>query len=573
LRPRLIVILLVIVILPLAILGWLGVRIVRDEREIVRHRFRDVLEGSLRDVDARISQLMAERQRSLLSEQGLSELSHEELRERVRRSGVVRQFFVLDSNGDLTFPPLSGPLTAAEQAFIERTRQIWLNRAIPSTGREGDYRGVLALTQTFGKGAQVPQAPATQAAAPAKGKQVGKGVTLDRGWHVWYWGNGINLIYWWRDETGTIVGAELDRARLMMDIVDRLPETNPFEPTLPNARIALVNSTGTILYQWGGYEPGEGESSQASVTLSAPLSAWRLEYFAPSDLVGTGFGRGVLFNVLSGLLVLAVAMVVMAVYFYRESAREMREAAQRVSFVNQVSHELKTPLTSIRMYAEMLDEQLDEAVEKPRKYLDVIVSESQRLSRLIGNVLTFSRKQRSALKLHRAVGNVDDVLREVLEHFDAALRARGIKIVFSGAAAEAAEFDRDALEQIVGNLLNNVEKYAAGADRVEVVSVQEGDTVTITVTDNGPGIPPREQRRVFEPFHRVSNKLTDGVAGTGIGLAIARDLARLHGGDLTLEPTERGASFKLVLDAPKTGTVPSPFGRLGQSPFSKEESK
>jgi len=442
-------------------------------------------------------------------------------------------------------------LTAAEGAFIERTKQIWLNRAIPATGREGDYRAVQAVSQIFGKGAQPQQAPTTQAPAPAKGKQVQKSVTLGRGWHVWYWGNGINLIFWWRDETGTIVGAELDRARLMMDIVDRLPETNPFEPTLPNARIALVNSTGTVLYQWGGHEPGEGETSQASVTLSPPLSAWRLEYFAPSDLVGAGFGRGVLFNVLSGLGVLAVAMVAMAVYFYRESAREMREAAQRVSFVNQVSHELKTPLTSIRMYAEMLEGQLEGAIEKPRKYLDVIVSESQRLSRLIGNVLSFSRKQRSALRIHRAVGDVDDVLREVLEHFDAALRARGIKVVFSGTANRPAEFDRDALEQIVGNLLSNVEKYAAGADRVEVVSAQESGMVTITVADNGPGIPLREQRRIFEPFHRVSSKLTDGVAGTGIGLAIARDLARLHGGDLTLEPSRQGACFKLVLHVPQ----------------------
>jgi signal transduction histidine kinase len=316
-----------------------------------------------------------------------------------------------------------------------------------------------------------------------------------------------------------------------------------------------VNSTGAVTYQWGSYEPAERELSRASLSLSPPLSAWKLEYYAPSDLVGAGFGRGVLFNVLSGLGVLAVAMAALAIYFYRESSREMREAAQRVSFVNQVSHELKTPLTSIRMYAEMLEGQLEGAVEKPRKYLDVIVSESQRLSRLIGNVLTFSRKQRSALKLHRTIGNVDEVLRAVLDHFAAALRSRGIEIVFSGAAHHAAEFDHDALEQIVGNLLSNVEKYAAGADRVEIVSMQDGDTVTIAVTDNGPGIPPHERRRIFEPFHRVSNKLTDGVAGTGIGLAIARDLARLHGGDLTLEPTSQGASFKLVLHVPQQGSA------------------
>ena len=126
-KPRLIVIFLLIVILPLAILGWLGVRIVRNEREIVQHRFRELLVSRLRDVDARISQLLAERERALLSERAVSSLSHEALRERVRRSGLVRQYFVLDGDGDLVFPPPQGPLTAAEKAFIERTKQIWLN--------------------------------------------------------------------------------------------------------------------------------------------------------------------------------------------------------------------------------------------------------------------------------------------------------------------------------------------------------------------------------------------------------------------------------------------------------------
>jgi signal transduction histidine kinase len=79
----------------------------------------------------------------------------------------------------------------------------------------------------------------------------------------------------------------------------------------------------------------------------------------------------------------------------------------------------------------------------------------------------------------------------------------------------------------------------------------EGDTVIITVADNGPGIPPREHARIFEAFYRVSNKLNDGVAGAGIGLAIARDLARLHGGDLILEPGEQGACFRLTMYAPE----------------------
>jgi len=558
LKPRLIIILLLIVILPLAILGWLGVRVARSERENVQHRFQAELVRQLRYIDNTVARLIEERQRALLSEGTLSALPHETLRERVRRSGVVRQYFVLDDDGGLMYPSPAQPLTTSEKAFLERTSRIWLGREIPAPGGQ-DYQSALpASQQVLGKGQQSQQSVPAQKAVVGKG---GKGVTptiSQHGWHGWYWGNGLNLIFWWRDEMGAVVGAELDRVRLMADVVGILPETSLFDTISspaelssgPSPRIVLVDSKGAAIYQWGSYEPADGEEFQASLSLRPPLSAWKLEYFAPADFIGAGYGRGRLFNVLSGLGVLAVALIALAVYFYRESSREMREAAQRVSFVNQVSHELKTPLTSIRMYAEMLEDEMgktDKTDEKQQKHLDVIVLESQRLSRLIGNVLTFSRKQRSALKLYRTPGVVDDVLYTVLDGFEPGLHSRGIEIEFSGGALRQVEFDHDAVEQIVGNLLSNVEKYAAAGDRVEVRSAQDGDTITVTVDDNGPGIPVHERARIFEPFQRVSNKLTDGVAGTGIGLAIARDLARLHGGDLTLEPTDTGACFKMVI--------------------------
>jgi signal transduction histidine kinase len=246
---------------------------------------------------------------------------------------------------------------------------------------------------------------------------------------------------------------------------------------------------------------------------------------------------------------LALVIAGLAIYFFRENAREMREASQRVSFVNQVSHELKTPLTNIRMYAEMIDEELGEEDETLRRRLQIIVAESQRLSRLIGNVLTFSRKQRSTLTLHPEPGNIDSVLRDLTQNFEPSLRAKGIETTCFGNAGHTAVFDRDVLEQIVGNLLSNVEKYARSARGVEVRSTQEDETVTITVADDGPGIPQRDRARVFDPFYRVSNRLTDGVAGTGIGLSIARDLARLHGGDLLLQPSARGACFRLAIRA------------------------
>jgi signal transduction histidine kinase len=110
--------------------------------------------------------------------------------------------------------------------------------------------------------------------------------------------------------------------------------------------------------------------------------------------------------------------------------------------------------------------------------------------------------------------------------------------------------DTDAVEQIVGNLVSNVEKYGAGGKHLELTSRHRGEQVEITVADRGPGLPPRERQRIFEPFYRVNDALTGGVGGTGIGLAISRDLARLHGGDLQLEPSQAGASFRLTLHCP-----------------------
>ena len=255
-------------------------------------------------------------------------------------------------------------------------------------------------------------------------------------------------------------------------------------------------------------------------------------------------------NLVAGLAVLAATVIGLTYYFYREQAREMREAAQRVSFVNQVSHELKTPLTNIRMYAELLEQDLEDRDEQADGHLGVIVGESQRLSRLIGNVLTFGRKERGALTLHREPGVVDDVLRAVLGHFGAALDSQSIQVSFRPSAGRVVSLDPDVVEQIVGNLIGNVEKYAAGGGRLELISRQDGDSVEIVVADDGPGLPPRERRRIFEPFYRVSSALTAGVAGTGIGLTISRELARLHGGDLRLEPSERGARFLVTLRCP-----------------------
>ncbi|MCB1808815.1 MAG: ATP-binding protein, partial [Candidatus Competibacteraceae bacterium] len=110
--------------------------------------------------------------------------------------------------------------------------------------------------------------------------------------------------------------------------------------------------------------------------------------------------------------------------------------------------------------------------------------------------------------------------------------------------------DPDVLEQILNNLLGNVEKYVAAGDQVTLASWQHGEQSFIRLQDDGPGIPARERQRIFEPFYRLGSALTEGVSGAGLGLTISRELARLHGGDLELEPTSTGACFLLRISTP-----------------------
>ncbi len=124
-----------------------------------------------------------------------------------------------------------------------------------------------------------------------------------------------------------------------------LPDSDTSDPNLRQGRIALAGGDGVAVYQWGAYEPATGEAPRVRLNLNPPLDSWNLLYFAPTA-TASPFGGSMFLNLAAGLGALVLALVGLAAYFYRESTRDMREAAERVSFVNQVSHELKTPLTT-----------------------------------------------------------------------------------------------------------------------------------------------------------------------------------------------------------------------------------
>lgn len=247
----------------------------------------------------------------------------------------------------------------------------------------------------------------------------------------------------------------------------------------------------------------------------------------------------------SAVLSLLVAVLGLGIFF--QQVRAARLAAQRVSFINRVSHELRSPLTNILLNVDLAAEVIEEhgALKEAGQRLMLVAEEGRRLGRMIDNVLTFSRQEQGRLRLKSCECVPSEVVREVLTQFEAALKRHDMVVKVTGESADVCILDADALRQILINLVSNVEKYAPGGGLLEIsVACREGRLV-IVVSDHGPGIPAGQGERIFRPFYRLSDEVREGVTGTGLGLSIARDLAIQMGGTLRLLPVEKGSSFEL----------------------------
>ena len=526
---RLSAVFVVVILAPVALMVWLGLRSVRLEQEQVRARLTSAALRLLAQHDAALSSVTDDIERQVLPLLAEPFETSDAQRALVRGSRFVRQPFLIDGEGNLQIPdPESERLLERERYFLERTAG-WR--------RAGDVF--------------VPEDPGS-----------GTGERARSGWYTWFWEDGVQFAFWQRLEDGAIRGVELDRHALLAAVIAALPHGEAARAAsrrYPGADeveyIALRDPRGDILYAWGSFVPENGASPWAIRALTGPLSAWQLSYYGPS--IATG---GIPLSAL-GLLFLigavALLMILAVVLLMREHGRAIREARQRVSFVNQVSHELKTPLTNIRMYTELLEQRIAGKDDKAEQYTGILLSESRRLGRMIHNVLSFGQHGRGTLRLHKAPGVVDTVVAQVLAHFAPAFAHRQMGVQFEAGCGGEMSFDADVLEQILGNLLGNAEKYAGEGVQVRVRTFCEADRILVEVADDGPGIPEKYREEIFEPFFRLDARLVQKASGAGIGLSISRELARLHGGDLVLVPTEKGACFRVVLSV-SGAACPSP---------------
>jgi signal transduction histidine kinase len=517
------------VLAPLGLATWMGVRMVREVTAGEQLRIDDQLASAhraeLEVIEQSVMRVLGDFERGFgeLADTAIGQ-TPDDLREMVRKDSRVRQVFVLDERRMFVHPPESEEMrTDSERSFFDRISPVW------SAGEP-----------MFLEKAETDDSLKS---------------SISQGWYSWFWGDGVQHVFWKQQPNGAVVGVEADRMALLAEVIGNLPEATDANGGLR----VLGDERGRTIYQWGDARLVErGASPSAELVLGDPMSMWRLLYFAESGSasVSSALGKKATTGLISAVALAAALVLVLAWYFYREHGRQLRDADQRVSFVNQVSHELKTPLTNIRMYTELAADRVEAMDENDgsgaRKFLGIVTDESERLSRLIANVLAFAKDQRGEVGVQLREGVVDDVVESVLEVFRPALAKLEIAVHFTGDAGDKVRVDPDALGQILANLISNVEKYAAQGKTLRIITKREGELTEICVEDDGAGIPKSQRERVFQAFARLSNQVSDGVTGTGIGLGIARRLARLHGGDLVLcDPKNgNGCCFILTLKTP-----------------------
>jgi two-component system phosphate regulon sensor histidine kinase PhoR len=383
--------------------------------------------------------------------------------------------------------------------------------------------------------------------------------------HHAYRGQSYLVSYWQRTAPTSVAEGEAPRTRRYLvvawhDVGRIVKDTMPtlFSEAAKPSRVNVVDEDGRIVF---GPPLRSGEFTVA-VRFPTTLYGWRVQVSpsASDELTARVRNRAILELVMVALscavIVLGVATILLA------AERERRMSALKSDFVANVSHELKTPLALVRMFAEMLQSGRVASDLKRQEYLDIIVGESERLSSLIENVLDFARVERGRQAYEFADGSVGDAVSKAVNVYRYRAEREGIGLDAEvDARLPRTRIDERAIQLAVINLIDNALKYAPGTAVVAVRATREHAAIVVRVVDRGPGVPTEDRERIFERFVRgAAARVADSdrpVRGSGIGLALVKHIAESHGGRAWVEAAPGGgACFVISIPVP-TGSPPA----------------
>jgi len=251
------------------------------------------------------------------------------------------------------------------------------------------------------------------------------------------------------------------------------------------------------------------------------------------------------------IVVLDIVLLAGAWLIYRTIRREMQLIQLKSDFVSNVSHELRTPLSLIRMFAETLEMKRVKTETKRQEYYRTIIQESERLTRLVNNLLNFSRMDAGKRNYQLRDLDVNTVVSKVLDFYRLQLRSQNFELVADLAEKVPAVLgDEEAIAEALHNIIDNAMKYSDREKFIRVATGSAAGMAFIEIQDRGIGIAPEHQAKIFEKFYRVSTGLVHTTKGSGLGLALVDHIVRAHGGTIDVSSVPgRGSTFRVSLPA------------------------
>jgi signal transduction histidine kinase len=565
------------VFVPSLVLAWLAIRSLRDQQIVVERQqallYQGVADALAKDVQdfLRTTQRdFAQQVEALLGERSVMDVANgfdEQLRQAWSMAEVG---FVVSLDGNVLSPSLFGRAEAhrfrlenerflcnreivevdwnSPKAAVNRSKvdEKWVSSAETSKDNaEKKSEGVFATKGKSAPGPKEGTAPSRSKVEPGEAEFRQLLGDSYEGTLARFLQDKLKLLLWYRSvrDTQMVFGAQLDLAQVITGLRELVKVPEALQGTIT---VALLDDNARPV---AGHRPN-GQIPFVSREIGAALPHWEAAVYLQNPASLTQSAQTLKLTVQLIVALLLAAIGVGGTLIVLDLKRQLALARQKTDFVSNVSHELKTPLTSIRMFSELLAEGRIEDPLRQKHFLQIITAETARLTRLINNVLDFARMERGEKKYHCEPCDLTTVVRETVNAYRPHLEANGFKLesrLPEGPVTVCG--DRDALSQIVVNLLSNAEKYS-GEQKDIAVHLQNADVVELSVLDRGRGVPRGCEEKIFEQFYRAHDSLASGIQGSGLGLTLARQIARAHGGDILYRGREGGGScFVLRLPA------------------------
>jgi len=348
-----------------------------------------------------------------------------------------------------------------------------------------------------------------------------------------------------RAEAGTALAVwagDPESPRLWVESAPQLEASLAPLWTSQGLRVAAFDTDGVRLF---GETPGAGSLSLTPATTRLPFAL----AIAPTGDVDADADRSRRRLVVGGLVGVLLLILAAAYGLYRATARELMLARQQSDFVSAVSHEFRTPLTSMRHLTDLLVSRGVTSEERRTHYYQLLAHETERLYRMVESLLSFGRMEAGAYAFRLEPADPSEVVRAVVEEFRAEELAKGREILCDiEEGLPQIHADRDTLTRALWNLLENAAKYSEPGTPISAFAKRHDRAVLIGVGDRGMGIAPSERNRIFHKFVRGADAKRAGVRGVGIGLALVKRIAEAHGGSVRVESEPgRGSTFTITL--------------------------